>query len=429
MLKFAVIEQEMPVIGAPAQSRTARAIVLRDEDHGNMIVPDSYRGLEHYAVPFRGHLTPRIQKTASKQHLLFVTSALNFWTQHGIESLAELTYNDIRDFFDSYRATPKKNNPESFVSQATLDKCVSAVLHFLANVCEDNPNMHIVAEDLLMYQPINEKQKARNISQWVPAIRFEAVPSDPRTLIRDIPIEALDLLLMLIRQYDPMIYFAVILMRYGGLRAGEAMNVRQENSPVSKTPGIKFLMRGDHIESISIDLSREFILRSDHISVGKIKRKVPVANIWPDFVGEVFTAYLDHLKILEHVRIEEDYLPMFVASNGKAMTVETFNYRFHQIVSKHFIPALLQNKDLEDFGLLLQESGFGSHIMRHVFTVDVAIACGDAATLSAARGDISAESCLAYLREKGRLATMLDERHRYALDIARTRNNFWSDLS
>lgn len=192
---------------------TRRIIVIKDE-HG-LIVPGSARGLELYAVPYlgTGHLK---RKSASKQDLGFITSALNFWVDvYGIKSLRDITMPMVVRFFDSYAATPKKQDDEDYVKQETLDKCIRMVSYFLANIAERDGEMAICPEDLLtpVLMVDNHHPRRKQSSAFVPTIQKKAIPSKSSRIVRELPQAAINLLLRIIKVRDPMIFFACILMR------------------------------------------------------------------------------------------------------------------------------------------------------------------------------------------------------------------------
>lgn len=413
---FGVHEYESEEVPGKNLMVTKRAIVIKD-DHG-IIVPGSATGLELYVVPYLG--TGRlIRKTATKQQLLFVTKALNYWVrEYAIMSLREITLRMVHAFFDYYRKTPKRSDSETYVKQETLDKCVGTVCSFLANVADRDINMAVRSEDLMVQAGTTERNKRGSL--YIPIIRKVAVQSYSKHILRELPERAAQILMKIIKQRDPMIFFACVLMRYAGLRGAEAMNVRQPTSPLSKRPGLKVNSNNGILQSIEIDLSREFRLRSDNVGVGKIKRVTNrMTEVYPSNLEIVYNAYLDHMELLKSVpNIEKEFMPMFVCRNGKAMTVQCFSARFRKIVKDAFVPVLLNNSELSYLGKLILDCGFGPHVFRHLFTVDLVLETDDAAQVQLYRGDSSMTSANAYIMGKSEISKALREKHTYVFTRA-----------
>ena len=70
-----------------------------------------------------------------------------------------------------------------------------------------------------------------------------------------------------------MIAFGIALQLYAGLRPSCVTNMRQPDSPVSPVRCFRISRIGTAISSMEIDLTHEYVLRSDGVSVGRIKKE------------------------------------------------------------------------------------------------------------------------------------------------------------
>ena len=258
---------------------------------------------------------------------------------------------------------------------------------------------------------MDSNRRGKEEKRFVPTYRKKARPSAPGKLLRNMPVEVVDVLIGQARISYPMITFALALQAYGGLRESEAMNVRQAKSPLSSTPGIILRRTGTSLSYFGVDLTREYSLRGDHVSVGKIKRNAnDFSPIYPpnlQFVGQL---YGEHLRLLECTQCDPNYLPMFVNRDGNAMTAQSYVYQFKCLIGK-IKPLLISHPDprIAEFGHLLDTHSFGPHALRHYFTVKMVLDGADVATVMSYRGDRSPESALAYLAGKNLFRKELDE--------------------
>ena len=110
---------------------------------------------------------------------------------------------------------------------------------------------------------------------------------DANVIFRDIPTKVIEILIPMAFRYAPDIALAMCLQAFAGLRASEAMNVRQESSPYG--PGLIITEVGGKVHGIKIDLRKELVLRSDGTEIGLIK-KARMQDVYPPFVGTVALA-------------------------------------------------------------------------------------------------------------------------------------------
>ena len=220
------------------------------------------------------------------------------------------------------------------------------------------------------------------------------------------PTKVFQILMNLAIRYAPDISFAMSLSAFAGLRPGEVMNVRQEQSP--KGPGLILSYRGSRLTRADIDLTHEYAMRSDGVTCGGIKIE-RTARVYPPFL-DVFSKMYDlHKEYLRTHSFEKDYCPMFPNSQGKAMTYQTYYNKFTSLIQNKLRPLLLSHEDpeLRIYGQLLCENTLGPHSLRHWFSVQLALRGEDIANLQFWRGDRSPESAFRYLQNKGDLVREL----------------------
>ena len=243
------------------------------------------------------------------------------------------------------------------------------------------------------------------VKKLIPDFKATVI-NDEKVIFRDIPTKAVEILIPMAFRYAPDIAFALCLQAFAGLRASEAMNVRQEGSPYG--PGITFTEIGGQVTEAAIDLRRELALRSDGAEVGLIKR-TRIQRVYPEFIATFCEAYRLHKQYLAGVSFEEDYAPMFVNRDGMAMSYESYRQKFKDLVNNHLRPELIKSSDpeLRIYGQLLYENDLSTHCLRHWFTVQLVLRNKEIGDIQFWRGDKNPESAFTYMQNKGELTKAL----------------------
>lgn len=188
---------------------------------------------------------------------------------------------------------------------------------------------------------------------------------------------------------------------YAGLRPSEACNVRREDSPLG--PGLRFEFRNGELYNVFIDLEKELVLRSDLVSVGRIKKE-RTQQVYVNFLSPFYDCYRVYMSYMEGKKYEAEFGALTVNRDGKAMTYESYIKAFQKVV-KECIPEMVasNNPEVVNYGHLLMEKTISPHIFRHWFSVKVTLDGADVAQLLFWRGDKSPESALTYISDKGDL--------------------------
>ena len=231
------------------------------------------------------------------------------------------------------------------------------------------------------------------------------------------------------RLHDMDTFITIVLQVDAGLRPSEACNVRCLESSYGPGYAIRSDPTGIINSEMTIDLSKEAIcrpLRSDHVSVGSIKKPRTV---------RVLTENIDHLTdaIYEYQkytadRKREDYGPLIVSryvKNGynMAQTYDGYRKTFKRLVEKYVIPSLIECGGVKrEFAYRLQESKYGPHFFREYFTCKMVENGYNWRDIMEARGDKSPDSAIIYLIKGKGFRNQIDKTNRELAELIKNYN-------
>ncbi len=349
-----------------------------------------------------------------KKKLHYICMMLNYvlidhGADYGIRHVFGITKPMLTDFFEDYALSEKDD--ESHRQKESVENCISAVTRFMAGLNRKFGNYMGVTRAELYREEVAVDRRGHRSVRLIPDFHIRMIPEE-REKFRDLPTKAFELLVPMAFRYAPDIAFAMCLQAFAGLRAGEALNVRREDSPLGA--GIVFTRTAGNVRDVRIDLRRVLVLRSDGMAVGRIK-KPRIQHVYPAFLGAFCTAYDLHMKYINGRQYEEAYAPVMINRNGKALAYDSYRKKFGELVDRHFRPALLGSSDpeLRIYGQLLCEHHLTLHSLRHWFTVQLVLRGENIAGIQYWRGDTSPQSAFEYLQNKGDLVRELrtaDER-------------------
>ncbi len=341
--------------------------------------------------------------SSGKERLYHICSMLNYvviekYEEFGVDHVFSVTREPLTAFFQSYATEPDNRGNQR--NQIAVEKCINNVAEFFRKLKRHYGEAVAMNLNELFSEQLSVGRNGRRIIKRVPQFQVHGVSKQSR-VFRELPTKAFKILLPLAFRYASDIALALCLQAFAGLRAGEALNVRQN--------GVKLTRVGSFARKIEIDLTRELPLRSDGVEVGRIKKE-RVQCVYPPFVQAFSVVYERHREWLRAHPFEAEYCPMFVNSRGKAMTYDAYRERFAVLVDDYFRPALLRSDDaeLKLYGQLLYENRLGLHSLRHWFSVQLVLHGEDIAQIQFWRGDKSPESAFAYLQNKGDLVRELE---------------------
>ena len=395
-----------------------RMIVLKNRE-GRIVC---FTGLEQFSYPYSGQKSKI--KVRQKQELHYICKALNhIFLFNRIDKISDISAEMVFSFFEHYCNNPKDKLGEYMRTQPSIDKCVRHVTAFFCNLADAFPTKLNVEDLMIKEETKANRHSHRIVNRFVP--RY--VPKRPHSyddpLLRDMPLAAAERLVELAYAHDPMIAFGIALQLYAGLRPSCVTNMRQPDSSVSPVLCFRISRIGTAISGMEIDLTHEYVLRSDGVSVGRIKKERTV-EVYKGFLPELYNAYCFHLDHLKNIPCEEQYKPIFIGRNGKAMTYNTYANRIKKLVYGPLKDELTQSNDpvLSAFAQNLDFRRWAPHTLRHCFSVRLVLENMDVAQLQFYRGDSSPESAITYIANKGALTKTVQKQHEKVIEELKKTN-------
>lgn len=358
--------------------------------------------LHRYIGIYEGQVVhPLTEDTRNKAR--YICMMLNYvlldhYGIYHVDHVFKITYEMLLAFFMDYALSEKKEG--GYRGSQSVNKCVSAVTLFMEKLRRAYGS-HMVLKHKDLYTDRVVYVKGRRTRRSSPNFTVYTVPEEKK-IFRDMPTKVFTILMNLAVRYAPDIAFAMAMQAFAGLRPGEVCNVRQEDSPMGK--GLIMTIEDGRTVNVQIDLIRELQMRSDGVVCGRIKKE-RMQSVYPPFLDVFCYLYGLHKAFLRSHPCEEEYRPMFINRQGMALTYESYYRRFKTLVENHLRPLLMIHSDPECriYGQLLYENTIAPHVLRHWFSVQLALHGEDVAQLQFWRGDKSPESAFLYLQNKGDL--------------------------
>ena len=393
---YAVYEHRLSLDDGKAYSRCF--IVIKNQY--DVIV--HFTSLHNYTDAYtKGVCIPITSDGKKKLHC--ICSMLNYvlieqYETFGVNHLFKIKKEMLEAFFNDYALKKQQNG--TYKDKQTINRCVTVVTEFFRKLnLKYGGYMELSANDLYC-EKTSLSKRGKIQRKHIPNFQIRGVFSE-KIIFRDIPTKVLQIIISNAFRYTPEIAFAICLQAFAGLRPGEVCNVRQECSPLGS--GLSITTIDGVVKKVEIDLSTEYVLRSDKIQCGGLKKKRR-QRVYPAFLSAFCQVYDFHKKRLQN-SCESEYCPMFIDSNGNAMTYFSYQYKFRCLITKYVRTALLNHNDPECrlYGQLLYENSLGLHSLRHWFSVQLVLMGEDIAGMQYWRGDTSPDSALVYLQNKGDL--------------------------
>ena len=335
-----------------------------------------------------------------------------------INSLEDIKPEYIRNFLLDYSNKNLENDSKEIKRRkGTVTLRTYHVFDFIKSLSKEKIISEKIDKEFFNEKRVYDKKTGRFVNRINPCFDICYIDED-KQIFRDMPQSVMEILMshVIKKHKDVLMLFALCI--FCGLRPSEACNVRREDSKLGKS--IYFEFNGDEVIKIRIDLTKEINLRSDLVSVGKIKKE-RMQTVCPAFIEPFCKCYEIYMKYIEGKKYESEYGPLTIDSRGKAFTYNNFYKRF-QIIINEIIPELLSSDDPEvvNYGQLLQETKVSPHILRHYFSCKLAVMGCSLPELMSYRGDTSPESSLQYLLNKSDLEKQLKEVNSKSLEF-----NLW----
>lgn len=381
-----------------------RSFIVLKNQYGVIIL---FTRLHNYTGAYNSRASRPLASDANAR-MHYICMMLNYvlienYDVYRIDHVFKVTKEMLEAFFTDYAMGLKTDG--SHRGSESVENCIHSVTMFFSRLIWKYGGHVTLKRSELYRETTGYDRHGKCVKRSVPDFEVRYVP-EKKDIFRDIPTKVFKILMNLALRYAPDIAFAMGLQAFAGLRPGEVCNVRQEGSP--KGSGIIFTYLDGRVIRAEIDLSHEYAMRSDGVECGKIKKERK-QSVYPPFLEAFQQLYECHKSFLATQTYESDYCPMFVNSNGMAMTYGNYYTRFQYLVDTYLRPLLLAHSDPECriYGQLLCENKLAPHSLRHWFSVQLALRGEPIDQLQFWRGDKSPESAFVYLQNKGDLVREL----------------------
>lgn len=344
--------------------------------------------------------------TNGNTRYMFITQLLNYaFLYRNTTSLNQLDSTIVKDFIRLYGMCElPDDDEETHRSKDTVNRCVQYILDFITLLSRDqNKKCNITPDDLYRWgTKRNKNGKVEKVK--IPDFDIYYRDNGTKPIYRDIPNAAFNMLFSHIAQNHTELLGLLILSAFAGLRPSEACNCRREDSPLGA--GIQFDIVNDELWGVTIDLRKEYNLRSDLVSIGNIKKE-RLQSVPKVFLKAFRDSYNIYTSYISGRKYEADYGPFTTNTQGKAMTYTRYWQLFRNIIKNEMIPMYLASDDPEIvmYGRILLDYNLSPHVFRHWYTVQLVLSgVNEPGVLMHLRGDKNPESAITYLNEKSELA-------------------------
>ena len=346
---------------------------------------------------------------------VYICQFLNYvffekYNEFKITNIHDITIEHGNKFLQDYAngLTGKKStNPDGtpkVKSRDTISQAMRELANFYTFIqkkCKSKAK-HIYKKDIFTVTSRynNETKSYEDYSSTIFKIKLDEYPNAD-LLLRNMTTKVFTTLLKLCDIYYPEIKLALALQAFGGLRAGEVCNCRQLSSPYG---GVKLQKMGTELVKFEVDLTRKVPMRSDLVDVGDIK-KTGIQRIYEPFLPIFSKIYDEHMNWLKQQDFENDYCPLFLNRDNKAMTYKSYHDKFYTLANVHLKRELLNHEDseLRNFGKTLEQYVLGTHALRHWFTVQLVLDNLTPDEIATWRRDTNLNSALKYCARKDEL--------------------------
>ena len=331
----------------------------------------------------------------------YVVQFLNYiFFNNNLSSIKNITIKLIQNFLNSFSLGLLKGDRSPRQKQ-TVETCIRIIITFCENIYKKfNKECLFDPKNFYDYKYVigsNGKPKKTKFLNIKVTNDYE-----PKEKLKDLPTDVFFIFLNHVINNHIDILMPVALSAFAGLRPSETLNVRREDSLLG--PGLTVEKFINKVTNVKIDLSRELNLRSDHKSVGKIKKE-RVQQMDPLFIDIFMMCYEKYLQYVFSKNYELTYGPLILDKSGKAMLYSNYYNKFKKAMNETQ-PMLLSSGDekLITYSHHMSKYSISPQILRHWFSAQIAINYPNISVIMSARGDKDPESAKVYLQNKSELA-------------------------
>lgn len=343
----------------------------------------------------------KVITNADRKKCTYVNLFLNyvFFEKYNVKRLADVENEHVRRFLMDYGLCKlPSDNQSTHRNKTTVNNCINTVIDFMTNFSIGCSQSKFIPDQMYRVVETFDRKRKKHIKTKKLTFEVYCKESSKKEIFRDIPEKAFEMLLheVSVNYKDILMLFA--LQAFAGLRPSEACNVRRADSKLGC--GVFIYSSTDGINDIKIDLTKELELRSDHVTVGGIKRERE-QSVYPKFINIFIQCYREYLNYINGREYEQEYGPLTINQRGKAMTYSDYKNQFKKMADECAKKMIMcDDTELVNYGFLVLENGISPHILRHWFTVQLVLSGEDVAGIQYWRGDNSPESALEYLQNK-----------------------------
>lgn len=350
------------------------AVLMLKNNRNNKTIVHPLTAFIHWRWKYKEYNTQRLQGIHLTQFLNYVL--VENRSKYKLSSLCELTAVHGTDFLNNLIIKGNSNR-----SVKNVERTVNYFYTFLAE--KGSLNTYDVTDKTIEpFNPMYSKEFAYDVKRGNAAIEHSLPPR---------------LIFMFLRtaiSISPSIAFATYLSIFGGLRAGEVVNIiKSDVTPYGDqygTGGLQILLGTRNLRTDIRDISGTSRVKRDR------KQFVYSVN------GILPTLYRNHLIELQRKLGRELDLnsPLFINRDRKALTGKSLRDAFNK-VKKKFLSDLASSQNPDDVitAINLQSTKWSFHIGRGTFTNLLAKTAKNPYDLAVARGDKSILSSLAYMSD------------------------------
>lgn len=365
--KYQFITKNILLHDEYGNQRLYYCIVLVESESKNVVCRT---GLEKYVIDLS--CADVIGESTYRVSMSRVTAFLNYLLYNtNINTIYEVSVNEIRGFLLKSRTKP--NGEE--VKGDTWRRIQKDVLVFLENYYKYNHEtvgFSYKGDDFRNTKVIKNQDGKRNKKYMVAEYKIFNVKApkanDHKHRKRTIMYGHLDALLYTARKYDPMLFLAISLMAYAGLREGEVINLVFSD--------IKEIRKLGVLERITLNLSESDKFRKGKTHTGVIK-KLRQQDVYPDFLADIDKAIEFHQDYLQAYGYStEGNKPLFYNKHKNPMSVTTLTSRIRDLFKDYFLSILKSTSNNTEFEgetyafIDAYEDEYpGAHMFRHWYTM------------------------------------------------------------
>lgn len=320
-----------------------------------------------------------------KKNATIIVNFLNFLLEnkfkYKINSLYDLDFRMGTDFLNTLTYGQR--------SRTTITDNEKSLIKFYLFLSSNNVIPYI-AEESVKIKTVNDKFIYNSPFKGVIYPEIEQL----KKVEHYFPVEYIPIFLEVANMIAKPIVLGIYLQIFGGLRIGEATNIRR--SQIKHSLNKEQLLLNIKNQNFRMDI------KGHNSSNVKKKRHQEVYNI-NDWFSILF---YEHLELFKD---RDKSGALFVNRNFKAMTTDSYRQYFNK-VRKYFIKLLLKYGDAQDRTLAksLNSKKWSSHIGRGTFSNILAEISDNPAQLAYARGDANMESSLTYISKTSKTAQKIE---------------------